>query len=197
MDRVSAALNRRTGTREHFLYVRHEDLDRYLSFNPHNLSEQFMRHLQFGEANTLIQGLKTEPVRSDSPFHRLLFRSPAWQEASPVAQMVKRLPTIRETWVRSLGWDDPLEKEMAMHSSTLAWKSPWTEEPGGLQSMGLQRVGHDQGISLHFSMTKWSAFWCQRHQSKPGANCKTFPDPLDGEYKEMKKQTNRIWMRRL
>ena len=57
--------------------------------------------------------------------------------------MVKRLPTKRETWVRSLGWEDPLEKDMATHSSILAWKIPWTEEPGGLQSMGSQRVGHD------------------------------------------------------
>ena len=54
--------------------------------------------------------------------------------------MVKHLPTMRETWVRSLGQEDPLEKEMATDSSTLAWKIPWTEEPGGLQSMGLQRV---------------------------------------------------------
>ena len=60
-----------------------------------------------------------------------------------VAQMVKRLPTMRETRVRSLGQEDPLEKEMATHSSTLAWKMPWTEEPGRLQSMGLQRVGHE------------------------------------------------------
>ena len=57
--------------------------------------------------------------------------------------MVKCLPAMRETGVRSLGWEDPLEKEMATHSSTLAWKIPWTEEPGGLQSMGSQRVGHD------------------------------------------------------
>ena len=57
--------------------------------------------------------------------------------------MVKRLPTMRETQVRSLGWEDPLEKEMANHSSTLAWKIPWTEEPGRLQSMGSQKVGHD------------------------------------------------------
>ena len=62
---------------------------------------------------------------------------------SPVAQRVKRLPTVRETGVRSLGWEDPLEKEMATHSSTLAWKMPWTEEPGRLQSTGSQRVGHD------------------------------------------------------
>ena len=57
--------------------------------------------------------------------------------------MVKRLPAVWETWVQSLGWEDPLEKEMATHSSTLAWKIPWTEEPGRLQSTGSQRVGHD------------------------------------------------------
>ena len=62
---------------------------------------------------------------------------------SLVAQMAKRLPTVRETWVRSLGWEDLLEKEIITHSSTLAWKIPWTEEPGRLQSMGLQRVRHD------------------------------------------------------
>ena len=60
-----------------------------------------------------------------------------------VAQMVKHLSTMRETQVQSLGWEDPPEKEMAIHSSTVAWKIPWTEEPGRLQSMGLQRVGHD------------------------------------------------------
>ena len=60
-----------------------------------------------------------------------------------MAQTVKRLSTMQETWVRSLGQEDPLEKEMAIHSSTIAWKSPWTEEPGRLQLMGSQRVGHD------------------------------------------------------
>ena len=60
-----------------------------------------------------------------------------------MAQRVKRLPAMQETWVRSLGREDPLEKEMATHSSTLAWKVPWTEEPGRLQSMGSQRVGRD------------------------------------------------------
>ena len=63
--------------------------------------------------------------------------------ASLVAQTVKRLPVVRETWVQSLGWEDPLEKEMATHSSTLAWKILWTEGPGRLQSMGLQRVRHN------------------------------------------------------
>ena len=62
---------------------------------------------------------------------------------SRVAQMVKNLPAIWETQVRSLGWEDPLEKKMATHSSTLAWKIPWMKEPGRLQSMGSQRVGHN------------------------------------------------------
>ena len=61
---------------------------------------------------------------------------------SLVAQTVKRLLTMRETWVRSLGQEDPLEKGMATHSSIHAWKIPWTKDPGGLQSMGSQRVGH-------------------------------------------------------
>ena len=63
--------------------------------------------------------------------------------ASLVAQRLKRLPGMQETRVRSLGWEDPLEKEMATHTSTLAWRIPWREEPGGLQSMGSQRVGHN------------------------------------------------------
>jgi len=57
-----------------------------------------------------------------------------------VAQLVKKLPAVQETWVRSLGWEDPLEKEMATHSRILAWEIPWTEEPVGLQSMGSQEL---------------------------------------------------------
>ena len=72
-------------------------------------------------------------IAFDYGFHR----------ASLVAQRLKRLPAVRETWVRSLGREDPLEKEMATHSSTIAWEIPWTEEPGGLQSTGSQRVGHN------------------------------------------------------
>ena len=95
---------------------------------------------------------------------RLLFSAwlagslcPSWYSlafiwASLVAQMVKRLPAMRETWVRSLGWEDPLEKEMAAHSSIFAWRIPWTEEPVGLQSTGLQRVGHDRATSLSLSV---------------------------------------------
>ena len=59
---------------------------------------------------------------------------------------------MRETWVQSLGREDPLEQEMAIHSSTIAWKIPWTEEPGRLQSMGSQRVGHDWATSLTYSL---------------------------------------------
>ena len=68
--------------------------------------------------------------------------------SSLVAQMVKRLPVMQDTPIWSLGWEDPLKKEMATHSSTLAWKIPWMEEPGGLQSTGSQRVWHDQATSL-------------------------------------------------
>ena len=63
--------------------------------------------------------------------------------ASLVAQMVKNLPALQETWVQSSGWKDPLMKRMASYSSILAWRIPWTEELGGLQSMGKLRVGHD------------------------------------------------------
>ena len=70
--------------------------------------------------------------------------------SSLVAQMVKRLPTMWVTWVRSLAREDPLEKEIATHSSTLAWKIPWAEEPWRLQSMGSQRVKHNWVTSLHF-----------------------------------------------
>ena len=77
-----------------------------------------------------------------------------------VAQMVKHLPAMRETWVQSLGQEDPLEKEMATHSSILAWKIPWMEEPGRLQNMGLQRVGYDWATSLHFTK---SIKWREKH----------------------------------
>ena len=60
-----------------------------------------------------------------------------------MAQMVNNLPLMLETWVRSLGWEEPLEKGKATHSSIPAWRIPWTEEPGRLQSLGLQRVGHN------------------------------------------------------
>ena len=94
-----------------------------------------------------------------------------WDWTSLVAQTVKRLSTVQETWVQTLGWEDPLEKEMAIHSSTIAWKIPWTEEPGGLQSTGLQRVGHDWASSRHLKI-----LW---HCPSLGLEWKlNFPSPL-------------------
>ena len=77
------------------------------------------------------------------------------QGSSLVAQRVKHLPAMQETQVQFLGQEDPLEKEMAAHSSTLAWKIPCTEKPGRLQSMGSQRVGHDWTTSLQFIVNPW------------------------------------------
>ena len=82
---------------------------------------------------------------------------PSEQGASLVAQMVKNPPAMRETCVWSLGWEDPLEEGMATHSSILAWRIPWTGEPGGLQYMGLQRVGHDC-VTKH-STHQWAGLW--------------------------------------
>ena len=83
----------------------------------------------------LIRG-EEDPLEKEIATHSSIL-------ASPVAQTVKRLPTMRETRVRPLGREIPLEKEMATHCSVLAWNFPWTEEPGRLQSVGSQRVGHD------------------------------------------------------
>ena len=78
-------------------------------------------------------------------------------ESSLVAQMVKRLPAMQETQVRSLGQEDPVEKEVVTHFSTLAWKTPWMEKPRGLQSMESesQRIGHDRATSLWVSLRVW------------------------------------------
>ena len=85
--------------------------------------------------------------------------------ASLVAQTVKCLPAVRETWVQSLGQEDPLEKEMAIHSSTLAWKIPWTEEPGRLQPTGSQTVRHDWATSLSADWTT-PHWWSQAMKAK-------------------------------
>ena len=97
-------------------------------------------------------GHRTGKGQSSSQFPRRVVLKNALTirqlHSSLVAQAVKRLSSMQETWVRSLGREDPLEKEMAIHSITIAWKIPWTEEPGRLQSMGSQRVGHDWATSL-------------------------------------------------
>ena len=88
---------------------------------------------------TLISHKKLKTYLTQNPIYERL-----WQHwASLVTQMIKNLPAMLEAWVWSLGWKDPLEEVMAIHSSTLAWRVPLTEVPGGLQSMGSQRVGHD------------------------------------------------------
>ena len=93
------------------------------------------------------------PLTSGVTSGRFLSHSgPQFSALSLVAQRIKRLPAMQETRVRSLGWEDPLEKEMATHSSTLAWRIPWTEEPGGLQSTGSQsRTRLSKFTSLHFT----------------------------------------------
>ena len=75
-----------------------------------------------------------------------------------VAQRLKRLPAMQETWVRSLSWEEHLEKEMATHSSILAWRIPWTEEPGGLQSTGRKESDTTEGLTLPLFFVKIVAY---------------------------------------
>ena len=106
--------------------------------------------------------------------------------ASLVAQTVKCLPTMRETWVQSLGGEDPLEKEMTTHPSILAWKIPWTEELGRLQSMGLQRVRHDWVTSLHY---RWCCVNNRRHLM---SDCLSICD-ISGNWCLMNRFLNILW----
>ena len=129
----------------------------------HNLSLVWPLRNRFPSFLTYLFSCLQLPVILDNSFKRqmqlfrLLKGSGQWLFAasyycgvSLMVQRLKRLPAMKETWVRSLGWEDPLEKEMATHSSVLAWRIPWTEEPGGLQSTGSQRVRHDWVTSLSF-----------------------------------------------
>ena len=88
-----------------------------------------------------------------------------------MAQRLKRLPAMQETWVQSLGHEDPLEKEMATHSSILAWRIPWMEESGGLQSTGSQRVGHDWATSLHFTSLHFTSLHFTSPDSRKSPGC--------------------------
>ena len=100
--------------------------------------------------------------------------------ASLIAQSVKNLPAVQETWVRSLGWEDPLEKEMATHSSILAWKIPWTEEPGGLQSMGSQRVGTTEQLTLQLQPILWLYSGSDRYVDGFGSERQSAWRTMDG-----------------
>ena len=106
--------------------------------------------------STHIWGLNyISPVSFLNDFNKL--QSPCWRAwASLVAQMIKNLPSVQETWVWSLGLEDPLDKGMATHSSILAWRILWREVPGGLQSTGLQRVGHDWVTNTFTFGRAWS-----------------------------------------
>ena len=92
-----------------------------------------------------LTGLISEPSKKGIIIRHII------QEDFPGGSDSKASVSTRETWVQSLGWEDPLEKEMAIHSSSIAWKIPWTEEPGRLQSMGSQRVGHNWGLHLYYT----------------------------------------------
>ena len=91
----------------------------------------------------VTRALSGLPFAAQKVLISYLFYTKCKKWTSLVAQTVKHLSTVWETWVRSLGQEDPLEKGMAIHPSTIAWRIPWTEEPGRLQSKGSQRVGHD------------------------------------------------------
>ena len=99
--------------------------------------------------------------------------------ASLVDQRLKHLPPMWETWIRSLGWEDPLEKEMVTHSSILAWRIPWTEKPGRLQSTGSQRVGHDWATSFSFSHSSKVMFKILQARLQQYVNCE-IPDVQAG-----------------
>ena len=100
--------------------------------------------------------------------------------ASLVAQRLKHLPAMRETWARSLGQEDPLEKKMATHSSILAWEIPWTEKPGGLQSVGSQRVRHNLVIKPPLQKKETSSPNFQLHLPHFPANLHPQPQNLWG-----------------
>ena len=141
--------------------LRYADDTTLMAENKEELSSLLMKVKEESEKAVLKLNIQKAKIMASSPINSWQidgktmetvtgFIFLGYQITSLVAQMVKCLSTMRETWVRSLGREDPLEKEMAIHSSTIAWKIPWTEEPGRLQSMGSQRVGHDWATSLHF-----------------------------------------------
>ena len=108
-----------------------------------------------------------QSLRLETMPRKVLFRF----QASLVAQMVKRLPAMGETWVRSLGWEDSLEKEMAIHSSTFAWKISWTEESGRLQSMGSQKSDMTDSHECEFTFIFPSSYKEHEESEEKGLVC--------------------------
>ena len=122
------------------------------SFLNRRIFEVFYLFIYFGCTGSSCCTRASHPRASLVAPYRLSCPKALW-EASLVAQRLKRLPAMQETLVRSLSWEDPLAKEMATHSSILAWRIPWRKEPGRLQSTGSQRVGHDWATSLSLSLS--------------------------------------------
>ena len=117
--------------------------------------------LSIKESTVILMSKVDDAISS----HTITLQSPL--ESPPVAQRVKRLPATQETWVRSLGQEDPLEKDTAAHSSTLAWEVPWTEESGGLQSMRPQsRTGPRLHCHSHRHATATGTRQCEHHPKK-------------------------------
>ena len=121
-------------------------------------NEWYSQHIELNKCLLNFKAWDNEKQKEKTP-HNITNTNSQGFGPSLAAQMVKNLPAVKETWVWSLGWEDPLEEGMATHSSTLAWRIPWTEEPGGLQSTGSQRVRHNW-------VTKPSA----AHQGLPGGS---------------------------
>ena len=106
-----------------------------------------------------------------------LFKNICSMLVSLVAQVVKNSPAVQETWVQSLGWEVPLEKEMATDSRILAWEVPWSEEPGGLQPMGSQRVDMPEWLT-HTQHVRWGVWWFSVHQVWTAEGPGRYPCPI-------------------
>ena len=157
--------------------------------------------------------LKTEPLALDFPGSSAGKKStcnagdPSWITGSGrspeegVAQMVKNLPPVWDTWVQSLVWEDPLEEGIATHSSILAWRLPWTEEPGRLQPMGLQRIGHEWVTRNKYLFLYWSLCLCLlqiKHRTNIfGFSVLTTPPPLSRTPLKEKQYLSCPWIRRV
>ena len=136
----------------------------WVCFFPYTLS-YFTLNTNFGY---ILRMIHWEINPNDSNFSAILlsYLHCLPVSASLVAQSIKNLPAVQETRVRSLGWEDPLVKEMATHSSILAWKISGTQEPGGLQSMGSQRVWHDWATNTYLLTNSWKKKRSERQKRK-------------------------------
>ena len=156
-----------TAARDHLSTTNAPSSPLFLLRNPtstRHLAEGFSYRILFNPCNNSVRKilssfLQMNKLRFIYPGEVFCLEVTQPARASLVTQMVKNLPAIWETWVHSLGWEDPLKKGMATHSSALAWKIPWTEEPGKLQFTGSQRVGHDWATKPSIPSQRWRLGW--------------------------------------